>query len=98
MRAVARSKSEIEILYPKYSHRKPEGLIQEYLQFKGINDPDTFFMEDTWRLFGYAVKYRNLIAHECTYLGLEKFPSLIKACDEVLSALVKLGRIPESSR
>ncbi len=98
MHAAARSKSEFAILYPKYSHRKPEGLIREYLQFKGITDPDIYFAEDTWRLFGYAVKYRNLLAHECTYLGLEKFPSLIKACEEVLSALVKLGRVPESSR
>lgn len=98
MHAAARSKSEIKTLYPKYSHRKPEGLVREYLEFKGITDPDTFFAEDTWRLFGYAVKYRNLLTHECTYLGLEKFPSLVKACDEILSALVKLGRVPESSR
>jgi hypothetical protein len=98
MHAAARRKSEFENLYPKYSYRKPEGLIREYLQSKGISDPAIYFSEDTWRLFGYAVKYRNLVAHECTYLGLEKFPSLIQACEEVLSALVKLGRIPESSR
>jgi len=96
MHATARSKSEMAALYPKYSHRKPEGLIREYLQSRGITNPDEFFTEDTWRLFGYAVKYRNLLAHECTYLGLEKFPSLIEACDEILSALAKLGRIHES--
>jgi hypothetical protein len=42
-------------------------------------------------LFGYAVDYRNLLAHECTYLGLDKFPSLIEACEAVLEKLARLG-------
>ncbi len=95
MHAIASSKNELAELNPRYSHRKPEGLIREYLESKGISDPSAFFAEDTWQLFGYAVKYRNLLAHECTYLGLEKFPSLIEACEDVVSALAKLGRIRE---
>ena len=81
--------------YPRYRYRKPEGLIREYLESKGIADPKAFFAEDTWQLFGYAVSYRNLLAHECTYLGLAKFPSLIRACEDMLSALAKLGRVRE---
>jgi hypothetical protein len=95
MHTEVRRKSELAAVYPRYSHRKPERLIREYLQSKGVPDPETFFAEDTWELFGYAVSYRNLLAHECTYLGLEKFPSLIAACEDILSALVKLGRVPE---
>ncbi len=89
------SKSNLLDNYPRYSHRKPEGLIREYLGVKGIKDPKEFFGEDTWLLFSYAVKYRNLVTHECTYLGLDKFPSLIDACEDILSALVKLGKIRE---
>jgi len=89
----ASSKAGLGLLYPKYRYRKPEGLVREYFVAKGISDPAAHLQEDTWRLFGYAVQYRNLLAHECTYLGLQKFPSLIEACEEVLAALVKLARI-----
>jgi hypothetical protein len=51
----------------------------------------TFFGEDTWKCFVYAVDYRNLLVHECTYLGLDVFPSLIEACEAVLNKLEKLA-------
>ena len=95
MHAACSTKAELASNYAKYSHRKPEGLIREYLASKDVSDPTAFFAEDTWQLFGYAVKYRNLLAHECTYLGMDKFPLLIEACEEVLTALVKLGRVRE---
>jgi hypothetical protein len=93
MNGQAKSKPELSALYPKYKNRSPKSLISEYLSLHGIADPEGHFAEDTWRLFGYAVDYRNMLAHECTYLGQDKFPSLIKACEEVLEALVKLGRV-----
>jgi hypothetical protein len=91
------TKDELSGNYTKYSHRKPGVLIREYLAAKGIADAKAFFGEDTWQLFGYAVKYRNLLAHECTYLGMDKFPSLIDACEEILSVLAKLGCVREPS-
>ena len=97
MHASFRTKDELSSNYPKYRHRKPEGLIREYLEKKGFSDPKAFFAEDTWQLFGFAMEYRNLLAHECTYLGMDKFPSLIAACVEILSALAKLGRVREPS-
>lgn len=96
MHQKAKKREDLITLYRKYKDRSPKSLVQEYLIARGISSPTAFFGEDTWRLFGYAVDYRNLLAHECTYLGLDKFPSLIEACDEVLSALVKLGSIRES--
>ena len=90
-----KSKTELKRLYPHYRNRAPKPLVKEYLLAKGISDPDTYFGEDTWRLFGYAIEYRNLLAHECTYLGLDKFPSLIGACNEILDSLAKLGRVRE---
>jgi len=95
MHATYDTKTEITANYSKYRNRKPEGLIREYLASEGINDAKVFFAEDTWQLFGYAVQYRNLLAHECTYLGMDKFLSLIEACEEVLAALAKLEGIGE---
>ena len=90
-----KSKTELNRLYPQYRNRAPKSLVNEYLLAKGISDPDAYFGENTWRLFGYAIEYRNLLAHECTYLGLDKFPSLIGACNEILDSLAKLGRVRE---
>jgi hypothetical protein len=66
----AKSKDELSKIYPQYKNRKPMTLVTEYLIAKGIIEPDAYFGEDTWRLFGYAIDYRNLLAHECTYLSL----------------------------
>ena len=95
MNRQAISKAALRALYPKYKKRAPKSLVSEYLAAHGITDPANYFGEDTWRLFGYAIDYRNMLVHECTYLGLDKFPSLIEACEEVLNALAKLGQVRE---
>jgi hypothetical protein len=91
----ARTRAELKKLYAKYRDRSPKTLVQEYLTDKGVSDADAFFEEDNWRLFSYAVEYRNLLAHECTYLGLDKFPSLIEACEAIVTRLAKLGGVRE---
>lgn len=95
MHVRARNKADLARLYSSYKDRSPKTLVADYLKTKGITDPSTHLGEDTWRLFCHAVDYRNLLAHECTYLGLDKFPSLIAACDEVLEELVKQGQVRE---
>ena len=89
----ARTRVELKKLYATYRDRSPKTLVQEYLRDKGISDAGAFFEEDNWRLFNYAVEYRNLLAHECTYLGLDKF--LIEACEAIVSSLAKLGGVRE---
>jgi hypothetical protein len=91
----ASTKVELKKLYSKYRDRSPKTLVHEYLKDKGVSDAKAFFEEDNWQLFGYAVEYRNLLAHECTCLGLDKFPSLIEACEAVVNKLAKLGGIRE---
>ena len=88
----SKSKAEIKEQYRKFKHSKPEYLVEEFLKLRGQNDPAAFLKEDNWTLFKFAVEYRNMVTHECTYLGLDKFPSLIEGCEEVLEALVKLNR------
>ena len=94
----AKLKADRAKIYPKYRRCLPQTLVCTYLESRGISDLDAFFDEDNWRLFVYAVEYRNLLAHECTYLGQDKFPSLIAACEAVLEKLVQIGRVPESKR
>jgi hypothetical protein len=87
----AKSKTEKRTLYCRYRDLESKTLVKEYLKSRGIADAKTFFGADNWRLFQYAVSYRNLLVHECTYLGLDKFPALIEACETVLDKLAKLG-------
>jgi hypothetical protein len=83
----ARTKPELSQLYPEYWRKGAEALISEYLSARSLDELATHFGAETWRLFRYAVEYRNLLAHECTYLGLDRSPVLIGACREVLRKL-----------
>ena len=83
------TKEQLSALYPEYERRGPQALIGEYLTAKSLGTPRDHFGADTWKLFGYAVDYRNLLAHECTYLGQDRSPQLIDACRKVLQTLVK---------
>jgi len=83
----AKSKSDLSAIYPEYRMRGAEELVLEYLKKKGFDAPETQFGEGAWELFRYAVQYRNLLAHECTYLGLDKSPALVDACRTVLRKL-----------
>ena len=93
MRKLAKRKADLVKIYSRYKGREAKSLVDEYLKSRGILDPQEYFGEDTWKLFGYAVSYRNLLTHECTYLGLDKFSSLIKACEDVLDKLEKLSAV-----
>lgn len=87
LRLKANSRAELRKLYPKYRNSAPTTLIATYLKSRGVVDLRAFFEEDNWELFRHAVEYRNLLVHECTYLGLDVFPSLIEACERVLEKL-----------
>ena len=91
----ADSQADLAAAYPRYKEWSAKSLVREYLSRKGISDLPLYFAEDNWKLFGYAVEYRNVLVHECTGLGQDKFPSLIEACEVVLDHLVKLANIRE---
>jgi len=84
-----RTKQELSKIYSEYERHGPKALIGEYLTAKGLGVPCDHFGADTWKLFGYAVDYGNLLAHECTYLGLDRSPRLIDACRKVLQTLAQ---------
>ena len=80
-------KSYLSTIYPKYKRKGPEDLIAQYLAGKGLPKPAEFFGRATWQRFHYAIEYRNVLAHECTYLGQDRSPALIEACQTVLHRL-----------
>ena len=84
-------KSELSAIYPKYKRTGAEQLIEQFLVAGGFPTPNEFFGQETWDRFHYAVEYRNVLAHECTYLGQDRLPSLIKACEAVLHKLAAAG-------
>jgi len=85
-------KEELKACYPKYKNRKTQTLVEEYCEFRGIEDPKQYFGGKNWELFLLAIGYRNLLAHESTYLSNQRFGVLEEACNEVLRKLAKLAR------
>jgi hypothetical protein len=86
---------EAEKRYLRYKSKEGPYLVTEYLKRRGHAEPNLYFQADTWQLFKHAVNYRNLIAHECTYLGQDKYVSLIQASEEVLNRVAALGGLQD---
>lgn len=80
-------------LYKRHKGKESHLMIDQLFRELGLPAPNSYFAEDTWPLFKHAVNFRNLVVHECTYLGRDKYISLISACEEVLSELVRIGRV-----
>jgi hypothetical protein len=80
--------------YARFRYCTPDFLIEKSLRLHGKVVASAFFSEDTWPLFLLAVEFRNLVAHDATYLSGDKFPELIAASAEVLMALATLAGMP----
>jgi hypothetical protein len=86
------SRSDLPRLYPRFKTREAASLVKEYVELVG-KEPGDYFGQDVWAGFKLAVSWRNLIVHECTYLGTSDFSPLVHCCNEVLEGLVKLSGI-----
>ncbi len=89
----AKTEADLISLYSSAKSKEADSLVVDFLKHCGHQDPALYFTGDTWQLFRHAINFRNLIVHECTYLGQDKYPSLIDAGLEVLSGLVVLGQL-----
>ena len=87
----AASKAERWKLYGEYRNKSAEELVTEYLERRALPK----FDDETWRLFGFAVQYRNLLVHECTYLGDDRATPLINACFVILHSLAESQGLAE---
>ena len=90
----AASKAERWTLYGEYRNKSAEELVTEYLERRSLPK----FDDETWRLFGFAVEYRNLLVHECTYLGDDLATPLINACFVVLHSLAESQGLAEAEK
>ena len=89
----AKDRSDIKRLYSRYKDRSAVTLVQDFLRSKGVIEPAAAFSPGVWATFRHAVNYRNLMVHECTYLGQDKYPSLIDATQSVLDELVRRAHL-----
>ncbi len=80
--------------YDLFCRTGAPSLVEAYFQAKCASTPEAILGADTWNLFGHAVHYRNLLVHECTYLGQDKTPALMEACRIVLFKLAEAAGLP----
>ena len=81
-----------------YNRYKRYGVCQLYERYLQQHDleSEAIISAEKYEQVGYAVEYRNLLAHECTYLGQNTYPDLIDACQEFLSGLCAHAGIDDS--
>jgi hypothetical protein len=89
--AAGRPASTAEMRHRQFRHTGPVELVEEVLRLRGARPPQQHFERETWELFEAATRYRDLIVHECTYVGQDRHPYLIAAVQSVLDALVELA-------
>ena len=80
---------KVEDIYNKYRNPNPEKLIREICKNKKTG-PWKLFGKQTWQDFKWAVKYRNLLIHEATFLQQGVAIRLIKETENIISILEKL--------
>lgn len=84
---LATSETTALTFYDIFRNTGPTALVEAYRLAKNGVPAVEVIGADQWELFGQAVSYRNLLVHECTYLGQDKTPALIGACKAVLNHL-----------
>lgn len=92
--APGRPASSAHFRYQQVRLKAPLELVEEALRVYGASPAVEQYGEETWQMFELAHKYRNLVVHECTYLGQDKYPGLVAASQRVLEGLVVAGGLP----
>jgi len=77
--------------YQQVRNKQPLDLVEEALRLHGGKLPAEHVGAQAWALFELAIQARNLVVHECTYLGQDKYPAMIDAAERVLEAMVEVA-------
>lgn len=85
-----RPPSTAEMRHRQFRDLGPLELAEEVLRLRGAERAALHFDGDIWPLFEAAVQYRDLIVHECTFIGSDQSAHLITAADSVLRGLIAL--------
>ena len=89
--APGRPASTAEMRHRQFRATGPVQLVEEALALRGGGRPEATFGDETWDFFQVAVRYRDLIVHECTVIGQDRHPTLITATESVLRGLVEVA-------
>lgn len=81
--------------YKKIWRDGPQNLTERALALHGTTVESAGLAGDAWALFLLAVEFRNLVMHECTYVGQDKFTSLIAGAENVLSVLARTAGLEQ---
>lgn len=73
-------------------------LTEEVLRLRGASRAAAHFEGETWAHFETAVQYRDLIVHECSFVGADASEDLLAAADKVLRGLVALAGLEGGPR
>lgn len=88
--APGRPASTADMRHRQFRTTGPVELVEEVLRLHGAKPPLQAFERETWELFEVAARYRDLIVHECTYVGQDRHPYLISAAEAVLRGMIEL--------
>lgn len=89
--APGRPASTAEMRHRQFRAADPIELVEEVLRLRGAPSAQQHFDRDDWELFEVAVRYRDLIVHECTVIGQDRHPYLVAAGESVLRGLIELA-------
>jgi hypothetical protein len=89
--SAGRPASTAEMRHRQFSGTGPVELVQEVLRLRGAPDGPRKFGGEAWEGFEAAARYRDLIVHECTYVGQDLHPFLIASATAVLRGLIELA-------
>ena len=77
--------------YQQVRQKQPADLVEEALRLHGGKLPAEQVGATTWDLFGLAVQARNLVVHECAYVGQDKYAPHVDAAERVLESMVEVA-------
>jgi hypothetical protein len=87
-----------EMRHRQFRDTGPADLVQEVLRLRGAGPAGQHFAEAAWTGFEAAVRYRDLIVHECTFVGQDRLDHLIADADTVLRGLIELAGLQGGPR
>jgi hypothetical protein len=89
--AAGRPASTAEMRHRQFRATAPVELVHEVLRLHGAPGAPQQFGREVWEMFEAAARYRDLIVHECTFVGQDRHPHLIAAATAVLRGLIALA-------
>ena len=96
--SAGRPTSTAEMRHRQFRNNGPVELVEEVLRLRGAPRGLQHFDREDWELFEVATRYRDLIVHECTYIGQDRHPHLIAATESVLRGLIELAGLEARPR